>query len=73
MCALRCGASGRALAAVREGPQAARDRLGVRAETGIALQALGRHAEAEGLLGGVNHLGLSATTILAGRGGERFP
>ncbi|MBI5716440.1 MAG: protein kinase [Burkholderiales bacterium] len=37
----------RSLAAVREGPQAARERLAARAEAGIALQALGRHGEAE--------------------------
>jgi len=40
----------RAMAAVREGPQAVRERLGVRADIGITLQALGRDAEAEPML-----------------------
>lgn len=37
----------RALAAVREGPIAARERIQPRLERGAALQALGRHGEAE--------------------------
>jgi len=37
----------RALAAVREGPTAERDRIQPRLERGAALQALGRHEEAE--------------------------